>query len=40
MKLKCNTRHNHLKNIFFAFIVVAGIGQAYAAAPASDTLSA
>jgi outer membrane protein len=38
MKLKCNTWHNHLKNIFITIVVFAGSGQAYAAVPASDTL--
>jgi outer membrane protein len=38
MKLKCDIRYNHLKNIFIAFVAVIGIGQAYAAVPVSDTL--
>jgi outer membrane protein len=38
MKLKCNTWHNHLKNIFMAFVLFAGPAHAYAAGPASDTL--
>jgi outer membrane protein TolC len=38
MKLKCSTRHNHLKNILIFFIILAGPCQVYAAGPASDTL--
>ena len=38
MKLKCNTLHISLKNIFFVCFVLAGIGQAFASSPGSDTL--
>ncbi len=38
MKLKCSIRHNLLKYIFIAIIVIAGPGRGYAAETTPDTL--